>query len=239
MRRPIIGAGVLITACFLAGGQTFETASVKPAAVNQGGRKTVDLQEVRYSSFHLRDLLRDAYQVKRYQINGAAWIETERFDVVAKLPEGASKQQIPAMLQSLLAERFGMKVHREMRQDRVYALIVAKNGARLAASADQSDRPPELETHDGKMEFAFATLDSFANDLSNFLGMPVLDMTGLQGHFNITLDIDSGTPNTIPDTNFSSSILTAVQTVGLKLESRIAPLEHIVVDSAEKIPSGN
>ena len=217
----------------------FEVASVKPAAQNRGGRKTIDLQEVRYSGFHLRDLLRDAYQVKRYQINGPAWIDTERYDVVAKLPEGTARTQIPAMLQSLLAERFQMKVHREIRQDRVYTLVVAKGGPHLTASADQSDRPPELEGQDGKMEFAFATLDSFTTDLSNFLDTPVLDMTGLRGHFDITLNIDSGTPNTIPDTNFSSSILSAVQTLGLKLESRTAPLQHIVVDSAEKIPTRN
>jgi uncharacterized protein (TIGR03435 family) len=64
-------------------------------------------------------------------------------------------------------------------------------------------------------------------------------MTGTQGQFDITLAMEGGPPNTIPDTNFSSSILAAMKDLGLKLETREAPILHVVVNSAEKIPTGN
>jgi uncharacterized protein (TIGR03435 family) len=132
-----------------------------------------------------------------------------------------------------------MKVHTETRQDRVFALIVAKGGPHLTPSDAVMNRPPALEVHDDRIEFASATLDAFCGVLSNYLGYPVLDMTGVAGHFDITLTMDAGTPNTIPDTNFSSSILASMQELGLKLESRIAPIEHVVVDSAERVPADN
>jgi len=232
-------AVLLVFVCALVNGQTrltFEVASVKPAAATVGGPKSVDLQQVRYTGVRLRGLLQDAYEVKRYQINGPDWLDTERYDVIAKLPEGASREQIPAMLQSLLTERFHMTVHTETRQDRVYALIVMKSGAHLKES---SGGIPALEVHNGRIEFASATLDAFASVLSGYLDYPVLDMTGIPGKFDITLTMDGGPPDTIPDANFSSSILAAMPGLGLKLESRIAPLRHIIVDSAEKIPTGN
>jgi uncharacterized protein (TIGR03435 family) len=83
------------------------------------------------------------------------------------------------------------------------------------------------------------TLEGFSGMLSSYLGDPVLDMTGLAGHFDITLTMEGGPPNTIPDTNFSSSVISALQELGLKLESRIAPIQHVVVDTAERIPTGD
>src|ERR1700729_3701406 len=98
MRPFIIGICLLVFACVVAGSQMtlaqgslrFEVASVKPAGGNVGVR-SADSQQVRYTGVRLRSLLQDAYQVKTYQVNGPAWLVTERYDVVAKLPEGASK----------------------------------------------------------------------------------------------------------------------------------------------------
>jgi uncharacterized protein (TIGR03435 family) len=75
--------------------------------------------------------------------------------------------------------------------------------------------------------------------LSGYLDYPVLDMTGVHGYFDIILTPEGGPPNTIPDTNFSSAIVSAVGELGLKLETRTSPLQHLVVDSAERIPTEN
>lgn len=215
---------------------------MKSSAGSAGGGKSIDLQQVSYAGFSLKGLLQDAYRVKKYQVSGPDWIDTQRYDVVGKLPEGAPKEQVAAMLQSLLAERFRMSVHEEIRQDRIYALVVGKGGPHLTKSdvkEGRNDPVPQLEVHDGRIEFRSATLDSFTTTLSAFLDSPVLDMTGIQGSFDISIKEDGGPPDSIPDSNFTSSILAAMQELGLKLESRLAPIRHIVVDSAEKVPTGN
>jgi uncharacterized protein (TIGR03435 family) len=230
----------------------FEVASVKPAGARCAGRRSIDLQQVRYGNFSLKGLVRDAYQVELYQIDAPEWLDSQCYDVAAKLPDGASKEQIPAMLQALLAERFRMTVHKEMRRDRVYALVVAKNGPRLKESKVQSDRPQSVELHaDGHMEFTSATPASFSSAMSVLLARPVVNMTDIQGYYDITLNVtrgdlaglrlpsDGAAPDTLPKNSASSSIFAAMQELGLKLESRNAPIEHIVVDSAEKIPTGN
>jgi uncharacterized protein (TIGR03435 family) len=230
----------------------FEVASVKPAGTSCAGKRSIDSQQVRYGNFSLKGLVRDAYKVELYQINAPEWLGSQCYDLAAKLPDGASKEQIPAMLQALLAERFRMTVHKEIKRDRVYALVVARNGLRLKESKGQSDRPQGVELHaDGHMEFTAATLASFSSAMSVLLAQPVVDMTEIQGHFDITLNVtrrdlaglrfpsDGGAADTLTESNASSSIFTAMQELGLKLESRNVSMEHIVVDSAERVPTGN
>jgi uncharacterized protein (TIGR03435 family) len=89
----------------------------------------------------LADLIRVAYRVKAYQVSGPDWMASERFDVLAKLPEGASREQVPEMLQALLAERFKLTVHLEGKEHAVYALVVGKNGPKLKESAPDADAP--------------------------------------------------------------------------------------------------
>lgn len=245
-----IAAAVLVASA--AFGQTFEVASVKPAGTSCRGRRSIDPQQVRYANFSLKGLVRDAYQVELFQIDAPEWLDSQCFDVDAKVPEGASKEEIPAMLQALLAERFRLKVHKESRQDRVYALIVAKNGPHLKESKVQSDHPQDVTIHaDGHMEFSSATLASFSSAMSVLLAFPVVDMTEIPGHFDITLNVTRGdlaglkfpsdgvSAEAVPENNASSSVFAAMQQLGLKLESRNAPIQHIVVDSVEKVPTGN
>jgi uncharacterized protein (TIGR03435 family) len=230
----------------------FEVASVKPAGTICRGRRSVDSQQVRYANFSLKGLVRDAYKVELYQIDAPEWLDSQCYDVAAKLPDGASKEQIPAMLQALLADRFRMTVHKEIRRDRVYALVVGRNGPRLKESKGQGDRTQGVELHaDGHMEFTSATLASFASAMSVLLARPVVDMTEIQGHFDIALDVtrgdlagmrlppDGAAADAVPENNASSSVFAAMQEIGLRLESRNAPIQHIVVDSVEKVPTGN
>src|ERR1700689_5031323 len=96
---------------------SFEVASVKPAAP---GSTMVSLRtdedQLRYSNVTIKDLVLNAFRVKDYQITGPDFIDTVRFDIVAKLPSGSSKEQAPLMLQELLVERFKMTFHREPRE---------------------------------------------------------------------------------------------------------------------------
>src|SRR5215475_13056271 len=82
----------------------FEVASIKPAAPQQMGKMMVrmgsDAGRVNYSNVSLKDVLARAYNVKRYQLSAPSWMDSERYDITAKVPDGVPKEQIPAMLQS-------------------------------------------------------------------------------------------------------------------------------------------
>jgi uncharacterized protein (TIGR03435 family) len=198
-----------------------------------------------------------AYNVKRYQIVGPAWLDTEHYDIIAKPPAGAAKEQIPAMLQNLLVERFQMTVRRETREQPVYALIVGKNGPNLKKT-DKPDDRIGFST-DGHLEAR--SVASLVNMLSGFMDRPVLDMTGIVGNFEIALDVSPedlvglqrsmaaaavrpggdvpGGSGPAPETDPKPSIFTAVQKLGLRLESRKEPMEMIIIDKAEKVPTEN
>jgi uncharacterized protein (TIGR03435 family) len=178
-------------------------------------------------------------------------LASETYDLSAKMPEGTSKDQIPAMLQNLLTERFRMKVHTETKPQRIYALLAGKNGPRLVAAKDAGRGPGMSFDTSGRMQFVSATLGSFADTKSRLLDRPVVDMTGIEGAFDIALNVSmqdlaglkqllaaNGVADS-PESNASSSIFAAMQELGLRIESRTAPIQHIVVDSAEKVPTGN
>src|SRR5262245_26115647 len=109
---------------------TFEVESIKPtpedlpAQVTAG--VTIDGAQIRASRLSLKDYIAIAYRVKIHQIVGPDWLGSARFEIVAKLPEGSSQNQVAEMLQTLLADRFGMKMHRESKDFPVYTLEVAK-----------------------------------------------------------------------------------------------------------------
>ena len=144
------------------------------------------------------------------------------------------------MLQGLLADRFQLKVHRETKETPVYALVVGKNGAKLKESAPDetggtSVRGNGIEMH---MEASKGTMDKLAYQLSLTAGRPVLDRTGLSGHYTYTLDWLPANGTAPPDSDIPS-IFTAVQEkLGLRLEATKAPIEMLIVDRAAR-PSEN
>jgi uncharacterized protein (TIGR03435 family) len=130
---------------------TFEVAVIKPSLpmstalplLMQGKLKvgmSIDKARVDMGFVTLTDLIVTACNVKPHQISGPDWLSMERFDIQAKLPEGASEDQVPEMLRAMLVERFGMKTHMESRTVAAYALVVGKNGAKLQPSLSRPMR---------------------------------------------------------------------------------------------------
>jgi uncharacterized protein (TIGR03435 family) len=104
----------------------------------------------------LADLIPIAFKVKPHQVAGPDWMKEQRFDILAKLPDGATKEQVPEMLQSLFAERFQMRVHREDREIPVYALVVAKGGHKLKESTQvdvPAATPGAISIGDGQNQY--------------------------------------------------------------------------------------
>ncbi len=309
----VCSAAFLLAASALA--QTFEVASIRPSAPQDGNRRIVraggDPGRINYQGVTLKFLLARAYDVKDFQVTGPDWLNTERYDVIAKLPECADRDQVPRMLQALIADRFKLTLHREQKDLPVYDLVVAKGGPKLKPSeglkpemlpegipksmvskdvpvadgnAPEPPRnsacpppPPEkaaarpaprpsammIRIGDGHLEMNNTTLPGLANYLTNVLGRPVLDKTELQGNYDVQLDVDptelmanmrrsigapaighaGGEPPRpeapLAPESTGGSVFTAVQQLGLKLEGRKAPLEMIVVDHADKVPTEN
>lgn len=124
------------------GNLSFEVASVKLSAPQSMNMIRVGMQVdggmLRYNNVSLRDIVRAAYRVKDFQIDGPDWLGSARFDVTAKLPEGATEEQVPEMLRSLLAERFKLVVHRDTKEHPIYALVVGKDGPKLKPADSQT-----------------------------------------------------------------------------------------------------
>ncbi len=141
----------------------FEVATIKPAPALDPSKiasgqlhlgMSTDAGRVDIGFFSLADLIRTAYRVKPYQLSGPGWMSEQRWDIEAKIPEGASADQVPEMLQALLADRFKLTIHRSTTEHSIYALIVGKNGSKLKEAApDPAPAPaaaPGAEPGDGQ-----------------------------------------------------------------------------------------
>src|ERR1039457_5492305 len=101
-----------------------------------GGPGTPDPGQLTYTNVSLKNILTNAYNVKGYQLSGPKWLDSERFDITAKIPMGATKEQFQLMLQNLLAERFKLTLHHETKELPMYALVVGKGGSKLKESVE-------------------------------------------------------------------------------------------------------
>src|SRR5580658_6488641 len=118
----------------------FDVASVKPSvesanpAANISRGLHIDGAMVSVNGMTLKWYIHYAYTAKESQVSGPDWLSSERVDIVAKLPAGATRDQIPAMMQALLADRFKLTMHRDSKEFPVYALIVGKGGVKMKES---------------------------------------------------------------------------------------------------------
>jgi uncharacterized protein (TIGR03435 family) len=221
--KIIYALGSVLLASALAGAQTpepkleFEVAAVKPAdaqgpngAVSLGLR--MDGSQARVA-LPLRELIAMAYRVKTYQVVGPDWLSNLRFDINAKLPAGSTADQVPRMLQSLLADRFGLKFHREPKEIPVYALMVGKPPLKLkesvidpnapvqtgavAISASGSSAGVNVNLGNGSSytfaggKFEGTKIDGryMADMLERYTDRPVLDLTDLKGTYDFTFQV--------------------------------------------------
>jgi len=302
---------------------TFEVATIKPAApldpaamaaaMRAGQRPRIgalvegDRADYRYMA--LRDLIASAYKLQTYQIAGPDWMTQQRFDIVATLPAGSTKEDAPAMLKQLLAERFKLTAHAETQDRPVLGLVVGKSGPKMKEAPptepideskplepgvmkmDGPDGPMRIKINadgsqtinmgvkgvitqrmDGatqslKLEATSITMEGLAQMINRLMSASgggtkqVVDLTGLKGYYSLSIDLslaeimamaqnagimarpapstDSTGVASASDPGGGSSIYASVQALGLKLESRTAPVMKLVVDHVEKTPTEN
>jgi uncharacterized protein (TIGR03435 family) len=251
----------------------FEVASVKPnTSVNVRPREEFFPNRYSATNVTLRTLIHAAYGIpnpygqRHYLKGGPDWLDSERFDVEGKVEEGAIPANLPAndrndqirlMLQTLLADRFHLKVHHEMREVPVYEMVVAKNGPKLQKAASERECvgipvgstacPGRLSGGMGRGITAKALeLSQLAQFLSGFADRPILDKTGIGGLFDIKTTPwrpDQPGPNFAAEAHADPEVLPTLFTMlqeqlGLRLVPSKALLEVLVIDSVQK-PSQN
>jgi uncharacterized protein (TIGR03435 family) len=166
----------------------------------------------------LRALVRRAYRLEDYQLTGPDWMIMESFDIVAHIPDGATQEQLPELLQALLAERFGLVVRRESKEQSIYALTVGKGGPKLK-EADLTSPPSETPFPDGAggralmglihgpdgletfsmlkgtaiFEAERIAMPELARVLMKFVNFPVIDKTALKGLYQVAIGVPGQT----------------------------------------------
>jgi uncharacterized protein (TIGR03435 family) len=199
---------------------TFEVASIRRSVpYNESGGKVnigvhIDGSQVHCVSLSLRDYLARAYRTKTTMISGPDWTASETFDISATLPAGSTPAQLPEMLQALLAERFGVKLHKEKKEFPVYVLLPGKGALKLKESPPDPDadkEEPKGTTNvaatgseagvnvnlgrgssysfvPNRFEARKLTMAIFTTQLERYVDRPIVDMTGLTGQYDFALD---------------------------------------------------
>jgi uncharacterized protein (TIGR03435 family) len=263
----------------------FEVASVKPAADDEtgGGRipmmremmrnvrplgtiPMTDPGRIRLENWALLDLIAAAYRVRATQVSGPAWLSDQSFDIEAKVPDGTPKEELNAMLQSLLEERFGIKVHRDTHTAQGFALTVGKNGPKLKPAEPPLTLEPGLTEEERKAKSKEQMQTGMAAMMKRIQedrdsGTPLGGLNTARWPSITTEELASrlvrfAEAPVVDQTGLTGkysvtietwknadvpggTVFDAVEKLGLKLEPRKVTVETVVVDQVSKTPTAN
>jgi uncharacterized protein (TIGR03435 family) len=225
-----------------------------------------DPGRIRLDDWALLDLIAAAYSVRAAQVSGPAWLADQSFDIEAKVPDGAPKEQLNAMLQSLLEERFGLKVHRETHTEQGFALVVGKNGPKLKPAEPPLTFDPGLTEEERKeksRQQAQANMAAMQKRMQENPGRGGTTGASSNAFWSSTTTAElasrlvhlaeapvvdetglTGTYSVTiqtwenPDVP-GGTVFDAVEKLGLKLEPRKVTVETVLVDQVLKTPTAN
>lgn len=238
----------------------FEVASVKLSA-NQsavpgvGGLAPIPagpIATLSLSHVTLKGLVMSAYGVRSLSIEGPSWMDSTYYDVSAKVPAGANRQQVAEMLQTLLIERLGMTVRWQMRTVSGWGLVTGSTPLKLKKTAlpgDAADWGPEgapnsharLARKDVMRTLTLEgySMQALANAVRGEVHEPVQDLTGVKGAFDFTLEGETDNPADIMAGMSAASVKKSLRSYGLDLIRQKVEVKTLRVDSANKIPKPN
>jgi uncharacterized protein (TIGR03435 family) len=248
MSRSIAVTSLIVLASCVVFSQTapaplaFEVAAIKPSdPAARGSTRNGTKSEIVMRNFSLKRCVEMAYDVRDFSFSGPDWLDTTHFDITAKPPAGYSeREQFGPMMQTLLAERFKLAIHRESKVMPAYALVQAKSGIKLKA-VDAGDGGWGTNESNGLLTATRLSMPRLADFLARTLNSPVVDKTEVPGVFSFKLEfsrdeVQAGNDR-VPD---KPSIYTALQEqLGLRLVPQKLPIEIVVVDHIERTPTEN
>ncbi|MEI9812931.1 MAG: TIGR03435 family protein [Acidobacteriota bacterium] len=236
--------------------QSFESVSINPSITSPGlaadrgeliGWK-IEPPRVKAGHVGLPNLVMRAYDIQTSQLQGPIWGLSPSspdspdglFDIDAKMPAGTSAGQVPAMLQKMLAERFGLKIHRVTSDIEILALVTAPDGPKLQPKP--AGPAKTLAEPNGMTHIEVSRIAELLSLLAITLGQAPVDKTGLTGTFDIRLDMPLIAP--VPPGGdriaaFLENISGGLEKMGLRLERQKQPVESLMVDHIERTPTKN
>ena len=225
----------------------FDVASIRPNQMSKMGGEGSRREHVNAmpGSLNMRNVslstcIQWAYNVQEPMITGPSWMANDRYDVVAKAAEPVKEDQLKPMLQTLLAERFKLAVHREEKVMSVYVLTVGKNGHKLHQSVGEGETA--IDPVKGKFvaNVQRAGVGEMIALLARGMRAPIIDQTGLTGKWDFILDISGYATHPITQDDVPSLVAQILQEqLGLKLEPKKMPVEMLIVDHVERVPTEN
>jgi len=243
-------AGLLLVSITLFAAQerpvSFEVASIRRAPENRYVPAAVDPQRF-WIVATLADTVLWANDLfdQNYKLSGGpGWIHRDYFQIEGRTKAPSTKKEMQTMLQTLLADRFKLKLHREAKEMPVYALLIGKSGPKLNLAIEPCGEDGCIGVAPGEFFAQSARMETIAATLSNMVDRPVLDETGLADRYAFRMRFDpssvkfyDGQPAGRSGID-APSIFLAIQDLGLRLEPRRATVEVLVVDSAsEPLPN--
>lgn len=217
MRLFLFAAWLVVFAVAIPAQQTptFEVASIRatdPGTVGNTVGLRVTGSQVRYGGLSLKDYIGLAYDMSPQQVFAPDWAASQRFEIAATLPPGATREQVPEMLRALLAERFQLRVRKETRELPVYALTVSRGGLNIKGTPVDPNEPPPAATEttgaaannaitigigagsltfgSNKFEIRRLTMADLAAGLTRFLERKTIDLTGSTDRFDFTMELE-------------------------------------------------
>jgi uncharacterized protein (TIGR03435 family) len=238
--------GLLLVAAL--GAQTprpaFEVASVRRSSgaplAQSGGPGTQSPNRTVYTNVTLKNLIELAFEKMPQEITGLpGWTDQDRYDIAANIPEGASKHDAHMMLRTLIEDRFHLRTHVEVREMPAYELVVAKGGPKLrVASGTNIKAESRFDAKGDSLDLEACPLSILVGLLSSSLSSHVVDKTGLVERYDIQMHYRSPSKTSVTEDEYPS-IFAAVEELGLRLEAKKEPVEVVVVDAIDRVPSEN
>jgi uncharacterized protein (TIGR03435 family) len=233
----LLAAGALLAQAPTA----FEVAVIHPSQAEPGAGSSLDLFDggrIKITNEPAKLLLRIAFELQNSQIaGGPAWLDNDRYDIEAKtgrrekIPQG----QMAPLMRSLLADRFGLKSHRETRELPVYALVAVTPKLKPKKEGEVAGMSTSGGTQRTKATATATSMDLLASYIGNRLGRIVVDRTGLTGSYDFTLE---WAPDQAADSTLPSLTTALKEQLGLTLQAQKSPVEVLVIDSIQR-PSEN
>jgi uncharacterized protein (TIGR03435 family) len=259
----LIATSQIVLAQHSSAGKTFDVVSIK-RNTSGSGSMGIGVRGDRFvaSNTTLSNLILNGYPYERFRLFAVpAWADTERYDVTASGAARMTRDQLQSAIRAVLADRFGLKAHAEIRRLRTYALVVARPDGQLGprlrhwhidcdalkASKSVPDRPfpktleewatpPVCSMRGGTGVFAAGgvSLDYLVRSLAGDLGTPITDHTGLEGQYEISLRWNPDPGGNSGDPSAPSLFAAIQEQLGLKLEARREPVEVLVLDRIDR-----
>ena len=232
----------------------FDVASVKVSQTGTDGgprrRENILLSpgSVTMRNVSLKAAIRWAWHVSDFQVSGPDWLDSQRYEIAGKAAGPATEEELRLMMRALLRERFKLTLHRQTKELGAYLLVTGKNGPKLHESTTEGEGSIDINQRQLSVSVQRTPVSRLVEMMSNMLRAPVIDMTGLKGRYDLTLNVaqyaaDLAAQGKSLDSvradpeGFLSMILQ--EEFGLKLEAKKMPLEVVVIDHAEKSPVEN